>query len=241
MKQACWDTETSGVDVENDRILTAFVSLRDGDKIVKEVSWIIDPGIEVPEGASEVNGLTTEFIQENGRKDVAKAIDEIVHELSEAAHMGYVITGYNNSFDLSILENEAKRYNKGVTGLRIRETGKFVDPIVIDRAIDKYRKGSRKLIDVARHYGVDFEADELHDAGADVRVTAELVPKVLNAAVKKLPDLQGLTPDEVIDTLQEKQKQWKREWAGHLTEYVASIGKTEENGAPIQVSGEFPW
>lgn len=241
LKQACWDTETSGVDTENDRIITAFISLRDGDKIVKEVSWVIDPGVEIPDEAAEVHGMSTEWVRENGRKDVSTAIEEIVHELSEAAHAGYVITGYNNSFDLATLGAEAKRYNKGITGLRIRETGRFVDPLILDRAIDKYRKGSRKLKDVAAHYGIEFDESKLHDAGEDVRVTAELVPKVLNATVRALPELQGLTPDEIIDRLQEFQTVKKAEWAKGLTEYFARTGKTEDDGSAIEVNGAFPW
>ena len=240
-KQACWDTETSGVDTENDRIITAFISIRDGDRILKEHSWIIDPGVEIPEEASAIHGMATEWVRANGRKDVRVAIEEIVHELSEAAHAGYVITGYNNSFDLAMLEAEAKRYNPGIEGLRIRESGRFVDPIILDRAIDKYRKGSRKLKDVAAHYGITFDEEKLHDASEDVRVTAELVPKVLNATVKARPELQGLSPDEIIDKLQEFQKDKKAGWARGLTEYFARTGKTEEDGSAIAVNGAFPW
>lgn len=241
LKQACWDTETTGVRRDEDRIITAFISLRDGDEIVSEHSWVIDPGIEIPEEASNVHGMTTEWVRENGRKDVSTAIEEIVHELSEAAHAGYVITGYNNSFDLAMLESEAKRYNKGITGLRIRETGRFIDPIILDRAIDRYRKGSRKLADVARHYGIEFNEDEAHAADYDVKITAQLVPKVLNATYKAIPELQGLTPNEIIDTLQGYQKTEKAKWAQHLTEYFQKTGKTEEDGSAIVVNGNFPW
>lgn len=241
LKQACWDTETTGVRTDEDRIITAFISLRDGDKVVSEHSWVIDPGIDIPEEASAVHGMTTEWVREHGEKYIGKAIDEIARTLSDASHAGYVITGYNNSFDLAILEAELKRHFPGITGLRFKEEGRFIDPIILDRAIDKYRKGSRNLSDVARHYGIEFNEAEAHEASYDVKITAQLVPKVLNAAYKAIPELQGLTPDEIIDTLQGYQKTEKAKWAQHLTEYFQGIGKTEEDGSAIVVNGNFPW
>lgn len=241
LKQACWDTETTGVRTDEDRIITAFISLRDGDRVVSEHSWVIDPGIEIPEEASAVHGMTTEWVRERGEKYIGKAIDEIAKVLSNASHEGYVITGYNNSFDLAILEAELKRNFSGITGLRFKEEGRFIDPIIIDRSIDRYRKGSRKLADVARHYGIEFNEAEAHEASYDVKITAQLVPKVLNAAYRAIPELQGLTPDEIVDTLQEYQKTEKAKWAQHLTEYFQGVGKTEEDGSAIVVNGNFPW
>lgn len=242
LKQACWDVESSGVNTQEDRIITAFISLRDGERVVSEHSWVIDPGIEIPEEASAVHGMTTEWVREHGRKDVEQAIFEIADTLANAAGDGYVITGYNNSFDLAILDSEVNRHH-GVEGLPalVETKPRFIDPIILDRAIDKYRKGSRKLADVARHYGIEFNEAEAHAADYDVKITAQLVPKVLNAAYKAIPELQGLTPDEIIDTLQGYQKTEKAKWAAHLTEYFQKTGKTEEDGSAIVVNGNFPW
>lgn len=245
MKTLTLDTETSGVDTDNDRIISFFMRAKDGDETLFEQEWIIDPGIEIPEGASEVHGMTTEWVRENGRKDVAKAIEEIVHELSEYGHQGFLICGYNSSFDLAILEAEAKRHNKGVQALRVKDgmpKYRFLDPLIIDRHIDKYRKGGRKLMDVARNYGIVIEEDKLHNASYDVEVTEKLIPLVLNRAWQVLKhDRHGLTPDQFIDKLQVWQKKWKADWATHLTEYFAKTGKTEEDGSPIEVNGSFPY
>lgn len=245
MKIVTFDLETTGVDTGNDRILTCFMRAKDGERVVFEQNWVIDPGVEVPEEAAEVHGMTTEWIREHGRKDVPEAIEEIVHQLSEWGHYGFIICGYNHSFDLAMLESEAKRYNPGIQGLRIGDgSGKyrFLDPIIIDRAIDKYRKGSRKLVDVARHYGIKVDEDSAHDASYDVHLTEQLIPKVLNKAWTVLESKRrGLTPDEFVTKLQEWQKEWKREWAEHLTEYFQSQGKTEDDGSKIVVNGNFPY
>lgn len=245
LKTVTFDTETSGVDTENDRIITCFMRAKDGDEVVFERNWILNPGVEIPEEASNVHGMTTEWVRENGRDDVAAAVEEIVHELSEYAHCGFLVCGFNHSFDLAILESEAKRYNKGITGLRIGDGSKgyrFLDPCILSRRFDKYVKGGHQLITVAKRNGIEIEEDRLHAADYDVEVTEKLVPIMLNRAWRELrAKEQGLTPDEFIDKLQEWQREWKSEWAESLTAYFKEKGKTEEDGSPIVVSGKFPW
>lgn len=224
-----FDVESSGVDIENDRILTCYAMIQNIEgEILKEQHWIIDPGIEVPEGASAVHGMTTEWIREHGRKDVREAISEIAVFLDTAAMAGYPIVGYNNSYDLGILDRECRRYHGGA-GLALSGTTLFFDPIVYDRATDKYRKGSRKLMDVARHYGIEIDESRLHEAEYDVILTARLAWRMLQKSDLNLAELQA------------KQVEWKRTWAEHLTEYFASQNKTEDDGSPIVVDGSFPW
>lgn len=225
-----WDVESTGVDIENDRILTAYAMVQEADgNVLEERDWIINPGIEVPEAASDVHGMTTEWVQENGRKDADRAIREIAGFIDEASMAGYPIVGYNNSYDLGILDRELRRH--GAVGLDVGLSGltQFFDPIIYDRATDKYRKGSRKLMDVAKHYGVELDESRLHEAKYDVIVTAKLAWKMLHNG--------GLTLSE----LQTKQKDWKRAWAENLTDYFARTGKTEDDGGKIVVDGSFPW
>lgn len=186
--------------------------------------------------------MDTAWVQEHGRKDVAAAIEEIVHELSEYAHAGFVIGGYNHSYDLAILEAEAKRYNPGVQNLRIKESARFIDPAIFSRVFDKYVKGGHQLITVAKRNGVEIEEERLHSADYDVEVTEKLVKIMLNRAWRELADMrEGLTPDEFVTKLQGWQAVAKQEWAEHTTEYFESAGKTEEDGSKIIVSGAFPW
>lgn len=240
LRQVCVDFETTGVDVKNDRIITCFAQVQDGDKILQTGEWVIDPGIEIPEGASDVHGMTTEWVRENGRKDVAQAIEEINLFLFNWSLSGHVVTGFNHSFDLAMLHHEVRRHHPATTSLDLNHA-LFVDPLVIDRAIDKYRRGRRTLEAVCQHYGVPFNPDEAHAADYDVKVTAQLVPKVLNAAWKKFPGLHGGSPEKFIYNLQAFQAEAKSEWAQHLTEYFQKDGKTEEDGSPIIVSGAFPY
>src|SRR5699024_2036021 len=53
-----FDTETTGVDVFTDRVVTAATVLtEDGSDEVR--TWLDDPGVEIPAGAAAVPGITT--------------------------------------------------------------------------------------------------------------------------------------------------------------------------------------
>lgn len=245
MKTVTFDTETSGTDTENDRIITCFMRAKDDGDTVFEQNWVIDPGVIIPQEASDVHGMTTEWIQEHGRKDAAKAIEEIVHQLSEWGHREFIICGFNHSFDLAILESEARRYNPGIEGLRVgdgSESFRFIDPCIFSRVFDKYKRGGHQLITVAKRNGIEIEDDRLHAADYDVEVTEKLVPIMLNRAWREIPDLRkGLTPGEFVTNLQGWQAAEKRKWAKNLTNYFESQGKRNEDGSKIVVYGGFPW
>lgn len=224
-----WDVESTGVDIANDRIITAYAMIRTIDgHTTREGRWTLNPGIEVPEGASAVHGMTTEWVQANGG-DARAGINDIYMFLSDAVRAGVPIVGYNNSFDLGMLSHEVRRWFDFDMTDTIGANGVFFDPIIYDRATDKYRKGGRKLMDVARHYGIEIDESRLHEAEYDVIVTSKLAWILFKKSPYTLAELQPL------------QVQWKNAWAKHLTEYFASQGKTEEDGSAIQVDGSFPW
>lgn len=243
MKIVTWDVESTGTDTENDRIISCFMRARDGDEIVFEKNWVIDPGGEIPKEASDVHGMDTAWVRENGRKDAGKAIYEIMETLeSFSSHPdgdNYIVAGYNSSFDLAILDSECIRHNDCNL---ILEGARFIDPVIFSRKFDKFKKGGHQLITVAKRNGIEVEEDRLHAADYDVEVTEKLVKVFLNRAWKELAGLrQGLTPDEFITKLQEWQATEKAEWADGLTHYFESQGKREEDGSKIVVSGAFPW
>ncbi|SCK52903.1 DNA polymerase III, epsilon subunit and related 3'-5' exonucleases [Streptomyces sp. LamerLS-316] len=65
---AAFDTETTGVDVEEDRIVSAALVVQDaaGGRL-RVTRWLVNPGIPVPPGATEIHGLTDDHLQRNGR------------------------------------------------------------------------------------------------------------------------------------------------------------------------------
>lgn len=173
---AVFDLETTGVDVENDRIVTAFVGLMNADgQLIESTEWIIDPGVEIPEGASNVHGITTARAQAEGRKDVDKAVFEIMQKIDIYDRAGIPVTIYNAPYDLTLLDREVRRHC-GVKNFRPPRI--VIDPFVLDKAVDRYRKGPRKLVNVAAHYGVKV-LENAHDAKADCIMTGQVALRVL--------------------------------------------------------------
>lgn len=211
-----FDTETSGVSLEEDRILTANITALDSEgNVVEERNWILNPGIEVPKGASDVNGLTTEFIQANGT-DSKIGVNEIGLRIQEAITAGIPVVAYNAVFDLTLLDREYRR----LLGRPFEFTGiKVIDPMVIDRGIDKYRKGSRKLVAVAEHYGIKPPEGDAHEARYDAILAGRLALHMLDELDTRPRKVLGA--DNLIDYLQERQIAWHRDWAAGFQEYLS--------------------
>lgn len=198
------DTETTGVDSFTDRIVTCSMIYDNGLGQQTERNWLVDPGIEIPEGASAVHGITTEVARRDGM-DAATALQQMADSLRAMTQVGIPVVIYNAPFDTTILETEFRRFgvdSRGVTYDRI------IDPLVIDKAVDKFRKGSRKLIDTAALYGYDLT--NAHAADADNKA-AIYVARALGA--------EFFTDDTTIEELQILQKQWKAEQSASFQSY----------------------
>lgn len=219
-----FDTETTGVSTERDRIVTAAVITRTGAHVSTR-TWLIDPGVEIPASATEVHGISTERARAEG-VDPAVALDEIATALAGALNASFPVVAYNAQFDLTLLENELARH--GLRSLRARLTGgevrPVVDPLVLDRKLDQYRKGKRKLIDLCTLYAVAVDADDLHAADADVLATLELV----HALAAAHPTMRT-TP---LDSLHDLQAAAHRDWAVRFAAWLKSKGTTDDLPRP---------
>lgn len=188
-----FDTESTGVDVETDRIVTACVALVDGTTGHTDVrTWLVNPGIDIPDAAAEIHGITTEHAREHGRA-AEFAVGEIADTLAAHAAAGVPVVGFNLAFDLTLLDRETRRH--GLTPLADRLDGAAViDPAVLDKHFDPYRKGSRKLADVCAHYRVRIDGahDASHDALAAARVAYRIAQTWPGVATMPLAELHAL-------------------------------------------------
>src|SRR5690606_33924504 len=149
-----FDTETTGVDPRHDRIVTAALVLRDG-RGTRQRTWLVDPGVEIPAAAAEIHGVTTDHARAEGMHP-RTALEEIATELAWAIDAGIPVVVYNACFDITLLEHELVRWGLPTLADRLgREPGPVLDPLVLDRALDRYRSGKRKLVDLCRHYRVE--------------------------------------------------------------------------------------
>lgn len=208
---AVFDLETTGVDVESDRVVTAHVGVLDahGWEIAAR-SWLADPGIAIPDGATAVHGITTEYARDNGRS-AREVVAEVTAALRSLLEQGVPVVAYNASYDFSLLAHEATRH--GIEPLV--DPAPVIDPFVIDKAYDRYRRGKRTLEVVAEHYAVPL--DDAHEASAD----AVAAGRVAQALARQF----SLPP--TLTELHTRQIGWARSQAASLTEYFVRVGRLD--------------
>ncbi|GAB2946688.1 3'-5' exonuclease [Streptomyces pseudoechinosporeus] len=229
---AAFDTETTGVNVETDRIVSAAVVVQDASGGRPRVSrWLVNPGVPVPEGATAVHGLTEDHLQRNGRWP-SPVMDEIVRELAEQSAAGRPLVVMNAPFDLTLLDRELRRHRASslhhwfeTVPLRV------LDPRVLDKHLDRYRKGRRTLTDLCAHY--DVELTGAHDAAADALAAMDVVRAVGRRFAARL---ERLSPAE-LHTLQAV---WHAAQARGLEAWFARSGTEEAVDPAWPLRPELP-
>lgn len=207
---ACaFDTETTGVDPLSDRIVTATAVDVGPDGVGAHHAWFINPGVPIPASASAVHGITNEIAATYFA--AAEAIPKLGATLQARWDEELPLIIMNAHFDLTLTQAELARY--GCAPLRV---GPVLDPLVIDRALDPYRRGKRTLTALAEHYRVKQGA--AHSSDGDALTAARIIWRQ--------------SQDERIArlTLIEMQ-QWQAEaharWAEGFEQYLAQKGKPE--------------
>ena len=218
---AVFDTETTGLDTRYARIVTCFLGIIGFDGEVQEShSWLANPGVAIPEQAAAVHGITTEIAQEKGR-DASEVVSEIGETVAQYFAQGTPIVAYNAAYDFSILHHEMVRY-----GLEpLADPRPIVDPLVIDRAVDTYRKGKRTLGMAAAHYLVAL--DDSHQADADAIAAGRVAQAILRTHGEALSgDAQWLHDQQI---------EWSKSWAENYQKFRRGSGDPG-----FVASGEWP-
>lgn len=212
------DCESTGINVFEDRIVQFFIGLADSEgNLLSSREWILNPGVDVPVEASDIHGYTTEYLVENGQ-DIKEGLSEIREYLIARTDIPWVL--FNANYDLSILNEEFKRHDISTRfGEFVTNRAKVIDGLVIDRHHDKYRRGKRTLAAQADHYGVEYDAENLHDARVDVALTAQVTVKILE---------KFGTPTTA------EQSVWYAQWAKNFQRYL------RENDPEAVVDSEWP-
>lgn len=219
---AVFDLETTGLDVTTARIVTATVAtINQSGELMTLKEWLVNPGIEIPELAANVHGITTEIAAERGQ-DPISAVTEIVQSLLELMQE-MPLVAFNASYDFTILNHEAKRY--ALSGL---DPKPVIDPLVLDRQFDRYRKGKRNLGVMSEHYGVKLT--DAHNSTADA-LAAGLVAQ---AIARKFPDAAIAAAE-----LHEKQVIWADQQAESFADFLRKQNRPDyraELGWPVKTS-----
>jgi DNA polymerase III epsilon subunit-like protein len=189
-RMVAFDLETTGVDPEEARIVTAALALCGGGEPTETATWIANP-----------------------------------------------LVIFNARYDLTVLDREARRH--GLLPLTDRRSLFVVDPLMIDKWLDRYRKGSRKLDAICAHYGAVL--DGAHDASYDA-IAAARAAWVLGAkgrVVRKTSKPEWAREAEELRAewaavrgdlaaLDRAQRRWAREQALSLADYFRKQGQHDD-------------
>jgi DNA polymerase-3 subunit epsilon len=220
---ASYDCETNGLNTATDRIVTAALITPSG----RCITWLSDAdGVDIPEAATAVHKVTTEHARAHGRP-AKEVVEDIAATLATALGdpVGAALVVMNAPFDLPLLDAECVRHGVPTVAERIgHPIGPVIDPLVLDRAADKYRKGRRNLESLAAHYGVTLTG--AHQADADAKASLD----VALAIAERHEQLQ--VPARVLHGWQVTMHE---RWAANYQGFLRRSGKPDE-----VVDGSWP-
>ena len=169
------DLETTGINIVNDRIVEIAILkvMPNGDKESK--SWLVNPGILIPEQAIEVHGITNEIVKKSPYfKELSSAIYEYIRNTD--------LAGFNSDrFDIPLLAEEFLRAEIDFD----LKNFKTIDVQTI------FHKMEKRTLGAALKFYCDKELIDAHSALADSQATYE----VLMSQIIKYEELENNVND----------------------------------------------
>ena len=218
LSRATFDLETTGIDPKTARIVTASLVLVSPDgEVLRAGEWLADPGVEIPEQASAIHGITTEYAREHG-KPAQQVAYEVAMALGGLFADGVPVIAFNAAYDFSVLHFELARY-----GYPPLTCYPVLDPLVINKHVHKFKKGKRTLEVLASEYSVELE--NAHTSKDDA-LAAERLLTAMSFEYEEI--------EQPATALHEQQITWAAEQAAELQDYFNRIGKQAD------VSGAWP-
>lgn len=171
---AILDTETTGIDVREDRIVEIAVVTVDGLGLpgvepVIALTTRVNPGIPIPDGAQRVHGITDADVEGSPQWPD-------VWPLVRAAVGDRIPVAFNAPFDARIIAYECARWDQP---LGLLGWGGWIDPLILAKGLDKYERG-RTLADVARRRSIDLDG---HGGAGDAVASATVLRRLILEAV----------------------------------------------------------
>lgn len=212
---AVLDLEATGVDTRQARIIEVGLFRFEVDgSATALVDRLIDPGVALPTEVTKLTGIQPADLATDGGdpSEVLAATRAAIWALVEDE---IPIVIYNATYDWPLLAAEFARH--GLDALPSVPPAILVDPLVLDRHVDRYRKGKGrgKLASVAAHYGVVL--DGAHRAGADAGATVAVAREI----AKRYPKLH-MSGAELVTLQVAAHETWKKS----LNEYFVRIGSS---------------
>lgn len=254
-----FDLETTAPQPEAARIVSAALALCGDGRPTNARTWLADPGIDIPEEATAVHGISTERAREEGQP-VGEVVEALDRAVADAVTFGLPIIVFNARYDFTVLDRECRRHLG--RPLLDGDTSKLlvVDPSVIDKWLWRYRRSypdgdesqpsSRTLEGMCVVYRVVLEGahDASYDAVAAARLAyrmgqrGEVVRRVRGAQEgRELADLKREWQEVRGDLrkLHGAQMRWALTERDRFEKYKHSIGEHDE-AARVALERDWP-
>ena len=185
------DTETTGLDAKNDRIVSVGAVTAHGTRLFRArmIDDLVDPDVPIPPASTAIHGITDDMVAD------ARLFPEVFANIERMA-AGRVIVGHNICFDLTIMRSECWRHG------RPWEDRVFIDTLRLASLLNPTLR-KFELETLSELYQIDLHGR--HTALGDALVAAELwfrmVPRLQQQGFKTLGDLLQFHCQEAVDII----------------------------------------
>lgn len=160
---ACIDCETTGLDVEEDRIIEVAVAVFDMETVYEEFESLIDPERQIPEASMVFHHISESMIK--GKPKIAEVLPQILKIIGNR-----IIIGHGIHFDVQLLILAAKR-----AGIPCSlASNKLIDTLRMARRYGESPINS--LEQLRQHFNIPLEG--AHRAMSDVIVNRQVFQKL---------------------------------------------------------------
>ncbi|AOZ96997.1 exonuclease domain-containing protein [Butyrivibrio hungatei] len=167
------DTETTGLDSENDRIISISAMIYENMQPVHNFYTLVNPQRPIPSDASEINEITDSMvINAPSEHDMCK---DLLAFCGDAVFGKTLFVAYNSTFDAKFIKSAMER--SGFPGnIRHFDVMSFAKKRLPE--LKNY-----KQVTVAKHLGIS--AENAHNAVADCKMCAEILIKLIKRQDKE--------------------------------------------------------
>lgn len=167
-KYIAFDTETTGLNPINDRIIELGAVIFENGKITKSFGTLVNPDVYIPEFITSITNITNEMIDSAPSENVA--FNDFIKFLGDALDGNTIICAHNARFDMGFLKATLERL------------GYCADIVFIDTLYLARKKvlglSNYKLNTVAHHFDIDNRRS--HRAVEDAEVCGKILWKLIN-------------------------------------------------------------
>lgn len=199
----CLDTETTGISVlEGHRLISIGAVKMDGNKIVDEKEWLINPKRDIDIEATRVHGMTNADLKDKPTfRDIAQEFLDYIEDIPLVIH--------NSSFDLSFID-----YQLHEVGMA-RHDVQIIDTLELARESLPQKKSSN-LDAVMKLMGIDWIDRSHHGALKDCWALAYVYMCMRRAALEMgppraflpkrdpMPIRMNIFPQNIVDAVSSK-------------------------------------